>query len=268
MRLRGASADALAALSERLPSSGAEKEAATLGEELFGVAAVLRDQPGLRRVLTDSSVAAEAKAGLAEQVFGSAVAEQTMGVVAAASGHRWTASSDLIEALEELATICTVRAGGKEADRISDELFAVRRLVHDSPELREALADPSRSVADKRGLLRGLLESQLMPATMRLVEQAVAGHDGPMVGALALYQRRAAAVLDQVVATVHTARPLDDEVRKRLTDALGRQYDARVHVDEVVEPDLVGGIRIEIGDDVIDGTVQSRLEDARRQLVG
>jgi|tagenome__1003787_1003787.scaffolds.fasta_scaffold20972948_5 F-type H+-transporting ATPase subunit delta len=268
MNLRGASADALATLSERLPSSDAEKEAATLGEELFGVAAVLREQPGLRRVLTDNSVAADAKAGLAEKVFGSAVAEPTMRVVTDASAARWTASSDIIDALEELATTCTVRSGGKDAGRVSDELFAVRRLVHDSAELREAVADPSRSVADKNSLLRGLLESQLMSATMRLVEQAVAGHDGPMVGALALYERRAAAVLEQVVATVHTARPLDDEVRTRLTEALTKQYDAQVHVDEVVEPDLVGGMRIEIGDDVIDGTVQSRLDDARRRLVG
>jgi F-type H+-transporting ATPase subunit delta len=267
MNLRGASADALAALSEKLPTSGG-KESATLGEELFGVAAVLREQSGLRRVLTDSSVAAEAKAGLAEQVFGSVVAKPTMGVVADAAGARWTASGDIIVALEELGTTCTVRSGGNDAGRISDQLFAVRRLVHDSSELRNALADPSRSVADKRELLRGLLESQLMPATMRLVEQAVTGHDGPMVGALALYQKRAAAVLDQVVATVHTARALDDAVRNRLTEALGRQYDAHVHVDEVVEPDLVGGIRIEIGDDVIDGTVQSRLDDARRRLVG
>src|SRR4051812_19800825 len=268
MNLRGASAEALAQLSEGLPTSDAEKDAASLGEELFAVAGVLREQPGLRRILTDNSVPAEAKAGLAEQVFGSAVAEPTMRVVTDAAGARWTASGDLIEAVEELATTCTVRSGGSDAERISDELFSVRRVVHDSSELRDALADPSRSVADKRGLLRGLLEKQLLPATMRLVEQAAAGHDGPMVGALAIYQRRAAAVLDQVVATVHTPRPLDDEGRSRLTEALAKQYAARVHVDEVVEPDLVGGMRIEIGDDVIDGTVQSRLDDARRRLVG
>jgi F-type H+-transporting ATPase subunit delta len=267
MNLRGASADALAALSEKLPTSGG-KETATLGEELFAVSAVLREQPGLRRVLTDNSVAAEAKADLAEQVFASAVGKPTMQVISGAAGERWTSSSDLMEALDELATRCTVRSGGRDAAKISDELFAVRRVVHDSSELRDALADPSRSVADKRELLRGLLEKQVLPATMRLVEQAVAGHDGPMVAALGTAQRRAAAVLDQVVATVHTARPLDDEVRTRVTEALGRQYDAHVHVDEVVEPDLVGGMRIEIGADVIDGTVQSRLDDARRRLVG
>lgn len=267
MHLRGASADALAALSEQLPASGG-KAAGTLGEELFGVATVLRQQPGLRRILTDNAVAAEAKARLTEQVFGSAVSDATLSVVTDAASVRWTSSGDLIEGLHELATICTVRSGGSDADRISDELFAVRRMVHDSSELRDALADPSRSVEDKRGLMRGLLEKQLMEPSMRLVEQAVAGHDGPMIGALALYQRRAAAVLDQVVATIHTARPLDDEVRSRLTEALGKQYDAHVHVDEVVELDLVGGMRIEIGDDVIDGTVQSRLDDARRQLVG
>jgi len=67
---------------------------------------------------------------------------------------------------------------------------------------------------------------------------------------------------------VHTARELADDERERLTQALSRQYSTSVHLQVVVDPDVVGGLRVEIGDDVIDGTVSSKLEDAQRKLAG
>ena len=72
----------------------------------------------------------------------------------------------------------------------------------------------------------------------------------------------------QRVATVRVAHPLSDADRQRLTDALSRQYDRQIHLNVVVDPDVLGGIRVEIGDDVIDGTVANRLDDARRKLAG
>jgi F-type H+-transporting ATPase subunit delta len=70
------------------------------------------------------------------------------------------------------------------------------------------------------------------------------------------------------VATVRVARPLADGDRQRLADVLARTYDRQIHLNVVVDPEVIGGIRVEIGDDVIDGTVASRLDDARRRLVG
>ena len=67
---------------------------------------------------------------------------------------------------------------------------------------------------------------------------------------------------------VRTARELGDAELRRLSKALGKQYDTTVHLHVVVDPDLVGGLRIEIGDDQIDGTISSRIDDARRRLVG
>ena len=55
---------------------------------------------------------------------------------------------------------------------------------------------------------------------------------------------------------------------QRLQDALARQYSRPVHLNVVVDPDVIGGMRVAIGDDVIDGTVANRLDDARRQLAG
>ena len=67
------------------------------------------------------------------------------------------------------------------------------------------------------------------------------------------------------MATVRVARPLAAADEQRLTDVLSRQYDTTVHLNVVVDPDVLGGIRVEIGDEVIDGTIASRLDDARRR---
>ena len=89
-----------------------------------------------------------------------------------------------------------------------------------------------------------------------------------MVVALETYQKIAAEHRRRLVATVRVARELGPEDAQRLQDALARQYDRPVHLNVVVDPDVIGGVRVAIGDDVIDGTVSSRLDDARRQLAG
>ena len=94
--------------------------------------------------------------------------------------------------------------------------------------------------------------------------------DGSTWSALAVaeYQKVAASVQGERVATVRSARPLDEGDQDRLRTALGRQYGRDIHLNLVVQPELIGGMRVEIGDDVIDGSVASRLDDARRKLAG
>ena len=82
------------------------------------------------------------------------------------------------------------------------------------------------------------------------------------------YQHIAADAQDELLAVVHTARPLGVSEISRLTQALGKAYDATVHLHVVQDPDLVGGIRVEIGDDVIDGSVSAKLDNARRRIAG
>lgn len=265
--LRGASADAMATLAGQVQDVSGE-EAATLGEDLFGVAGVLRTQPSLRRVATDVSLEADAKADLVRSIFADRVGEKALDIVAEAVRQRWTASRDLADVLEQLGVEAVVRSAGDQADRLGDELFAVRQLIEEQPELRSALADPARSVQDKSELLRDLLSDKTLPATVRLVEQGIAGsHRTPSL-ALAEYEKVAAAVHGERVATVWVARELGEEERERLRTALSRQYDRDIHLNVVVEPALIGGMRVEIGDDVIDGAVSSRLDEARRKLAG
>lgn len=269
MQLRGASAESFGALTEELGQAlegGAD--AARVGDDLFGVAALLRAEPALRRVATDVSVDAGAKQRLVAGLLGDKVDPATSALVESAVARRWTATRDLADTLEHLGVVAVVRSAGDDAGRLADELFAFGRAVTENPELRDALSDPARSRDDKAALVRSLLEGKALPATETLAVQSLSGSYRTVNVALAEYQQVAAEVHGERVATVRVAHPLGDAERQRLTDALSRQYGRQIHLNVVVDPDVIGGVRVEIGDDVIDGTVSSRLDEARRKLAG
>jgi F-type H+-transporting ATPase subunit delta len=267
--MRGASAEAQAALLDRLHADLPSADAAKVGTDLFAVASVIRGEASLRRVVTDISTAADAKAGLVHGIFEGKVEQTSLDLVTDAVRRRWTASRDLADVLEHLGVDAVVRsAGDADAERLADELFTVGRLVGEDVDLRAALADPARSLADRRALLRGLLDGKALPATVALAEQALSGSYRSSAVAIAEYQKIAAAVNDERVAKVRVAQELSDADRERLQQALARQYGRDVHLNVVVEPGLLGGMRVEIGDDVIDGTVVARLDEARRKLAG
>jgi F-type H+-transporting ATPase subunit delta len=268
--LRGASAEALRALGERVEGfSGTLEETGTLGTELFGLAEVLRSQAALRRAVTDVSTPAEARAALVRSLFEGKVGRPTLDLLADAAERRWLSGRDLGDALEYVGVVALVRSAGKrEAGRLADELFVISQLVEESPELRIALSDPARSTADKRAMLHSVLDGRVLPATGALVDQALAGSHRSFHAAVTNYQKVAAATYGEGVARVSVARELSPAQVTRLQEALSRQYDRPVHLNIEVDPATIGGMRVEIGDDVIDGTVLARLDQARRKLVG
>lgn len=267
---RGASAESVAVLVDDLRGavSGSTETASAVAGELFSVAQTLRAEGSMRRFVSDVSVPDEAKTGLVGQVFGGKVAEATLTVVRSAVSRRWVSAGDLPNALEHLGVVAAVASAGDQAGRLSDELFAFAQAVKDAPELRDALSDPARTLEDKARLVRSLLDGKALPATTTLAVQSLAGTHRTVAVALAEYQKVAADVQNRGVATVRVARDLSGAERDRLADVLSRQYGRPVHLNLVVDPTVLGGIRVEIGDDVIDGTVSSRLDDARRRLAG
>lgn len=265
--LRGASSEALDALGEMLESTSVA-DAAQLGEDLFGIAAVLRAEPSLRRVATDVATEKAAKSGLVRQIFEGKVSTPALELVAGAAERRWTRTRDLADALEHLGVVAVVNSAGDDDERLSDELFAVGQLFNDQHDLRTALSDPARSASDKRKLVRDLLDGKTLPAAQRLIEQALAGSYRSVTAAIEDYQKIAAAAHGQRVAEVRVAQDLSDAEVERLQAALSNQYGRTVHLNVVVDPEIIGGMRVEIGDHVIDGTVSGRLADARRRLAG
>lgn len=269
--MQGSSGDSLARLTEALGSAISEgADGATVADSLFAAADVLRDQPALRRAATDPSTPAEAKSALANGLFAQHLDAATTALVVDAVTMRWARSSDLATALEQLGVVALVKAADAtgEGDRLEAELFTLGRAVADNPALRDAFSDPARSVVDKQALVRSLLAGKAGAGTVRLAQRAVTGVHLTVTRALDDYSKVAAESRNRLVALVRAAHPLDQGEQERLGTVLAGQYDRPVHLNVVVDQSLIGGIRVEIGDQVIDGTISNRLDDARRRLVG
>src|SRR3546814_57308 len=146
MSFRGASAEAFASLTTDLDGtvSGAPETVARVGGDLFSVSGVLRTEAGLRRVLTDVSVAPGAKAGLVRDIFGDKAVDSVVTLVASAVAKRWTVGRDLPDALARLGVLATVKSSGSATGRLSDELFEIGQLIKKTPELRDAYSDTAR----------------------------------------------------------------------------------------------------------------------------
>ncbi|MCW2783379.1 MAG: atpH [Marmoricola sp.] len=269
--MQGSSGESLSRLTDALGSAISEgADGATVADSLFAAADVLRDQPALRRAATDPSTPTEAKSALARGLFAQHLDEKATELVVEAVTMRWARSGDLAAALEQLGVVALVKAADAagEGDRLEGELFTFGRAVADAPALRDALSDPARSVTDKQTLVKSLLDGKASAGTVRLAQRAVTGVHLTVTRALDDYSKVAAESRNRLVALVRAAHPLEPDEQERLGTVLADQYDRPVHLNVVVDKSLIGGVRVEIGDQVIDGTISTRLDDARRRLVG
>lgn len=260
---RGASAGAVSALTDQLKSNGASEE---LAAELYSVSSLLRNDPALRRFLADSTIASEPKVGLVSQVFDGKVSAGTAALLKGIAEQRWTGAGDVAKAAERLSEIAWVLAAGDHR-ALADELFTVAQTVSGNAELRDALSDPNRSRDDKAALFANVFGSA-SAAAQALAKQSLGGSYGTVSKALDSYRRLAAEVNGEGIATVTVAEPLTAEHSARLSAVLEKIYKRPIHTNTVIDAALLGGVKVEIGDDVIDGTIATRLENAGRLLAG
>ena len=157
--------------------------------------------------------------------------------------------------------------GLERIDDIEDELVRFARTVDSNRTLRRALGNPSTAVAQRVALVEDLLRGKVLPATARLVAYVLkAGHIRDLVGTLEWVAGLAAEERGRRVAEVRSAVELDDAEYLRLVEALERTAGHPVEVRVQIEPSLLGGMAVAIGDTVIDGSVRHRLDRLRETL--
>lgn len=238
-----------------------------VARELFAVARSLGDSPQLSGALADSAAAPAARAKVVADVFGAAVSAPTVRLVTTAAEQPWSTASDLVDGIEELA----VRAAAKASPTadVEAELFAFSRTVAANPALELALGSRMGDASAKGDLVTTLLNGRASEATIVIAASLVRQpRERRVRELLSRGMRLAAAQRGRTVATVYTAVELSDAQRERLAAALGAKYDTQVSLNTVVDPTIVGGLRVQIADDVIDGTVATRLGELRQRLAG
>jgi len=273
MSVRGASRASFAALTDRLEAENITSAAVAtrLAEELFAVVGLLDTEHALRRALSDPGKPGPEKGAVAGALLRGKVTRRTEALVVAAAVARWGHPGDMTDAVEQLAIEAMVRAAEADGtlDDLEDGLFRFGRVVAGQPDLRAALADPSLPAERKQALLSALLNGKVTAVTLRLISQAVLHPRGrSLTAALDLCAAIAARRREQLIAVVRSAVELSASQRRRLAEALAASYGHQVHLNVVVDPSVVGGISVQIGDELIDGTVASRLAAVRRKLAG
>lgn len=270
--MRGTSGASLAAAQERfepiLRAAGAD--ALTLGEQLFAVVEALDESGALRRSLSDPSRAGEDKAHLVASLLGrfdGRVTDLLSGMVRS----RWSSEADLVSGIERLAVDATLAAAESRGvlEAVEEELFRVTRALVGQREARQALSDGSTDASRRRALVDALLGGKVDAVTQALAQRATVHPRGRrFVAALTWYGEVAAERRRRLVAMVTSATVLSQAQQERLGAILERHYGRSLQLNVAVDPALVGGLRIQVGADVIDSTVLSRLAGAQRRLAG
>ena len=268
---RDALKEALARFEASVGTAAGAAGASEVSEGLYAVAGLLDREPSLRRAFTDPASSPRSRQELATRLLGTQLPAGPLEVFRELVASRWSRPTDLREAVEALAANAALR--GAEADGtlddVEDELFRFARLLEREPALRGALTDPALPVDRKTALLRELLGGKAQPTTLRLVEISVTRpREGSLEHALEELSRLAAQRRARYVAHVRVARPLDAAQETRLAASLARIYGREVQLQVDVDPTVIGGVEVRVGDEVLDGTVSHNLETVRRQLAG
>lgn len=266
-------ATALTALEAKLPTASLQ-----LAKELFGILEMVDSSAGLRRALTDPSRNGDEKSALVRKLVGGKVSADAAEIAGGLAGSRWASARDIGDALETLAaTVVISVAENKSAvsasgitglEELENELFSFNQAVASSHEVQRALSEPQASAAAKAALAEKLVPGVSEEAKV-LITQAVTQPRG--IKATRLVERfaeLAAKRQQRWIATVSVTRPLTPTQLSRLQAGLNALYGRELKVNVNVDPALIGGIRVQVGDEVLDASVIARLNELQRQLAG
>lgn len=275
--MQGVSRGSLVSVREKLDSvlSGTSKKDAAakqqVAEELFAVVALLDGNARLRRMLSDPAVDPGRRERLATDLFAEHLSELSVDVVTSLVRASWGRPKDLVDAADELAAqaLFAMAEQVDVLDEVEDELFRFGRILDREPPLRRALTDPALPADRKTELLQSLLGDRVQDATIALVREVVLRPRGRTIDrGLEEYGRLAAARRERLVAQVRTAVPLTNKQLERLGASLESRLGHPVALNVELDPDLVGGLTVRVGDKLFDGSIAHRLALARRVMTG
>ena len=270
--MRAASRDAALAVSEHFDSAAIDLDGSALADasgDLTAAINFLGENPVLRKRLVEDDENPEGKKAMVHRLFDGKLAPVVVEVLATASSQRWSSSSDFVVGLRRQNSLIVLTAAERDGviEQVEDELFRVSRVLKANPQLSSLLSDHGKD-ADKRvDLLKKLVGDKVGTHTWTLLSSTVRLLHGQAADvAVDQLAELAAARRGESVAHVVSASPLSDAQIDRLSGVLGGIYGRTISVQTEIAPELLGGLRISVGDEVIDADVATRLAKAAETL--
>ncbi|MBA0125201.1 F0F1 ATP synthase subunit delta [Haloechinothrix sp. YIM 98757] len=254
-------------LGEILDDPGANP--AVVGEELYAFAYLLSTEISLRRAVADASSEDAARTRLVRSLLEGKVSEPTLQILDTVVASKWSTPRELLEGTTVLGASALLIGAEREGtlETVEAELFQAARVLTEESALDNVLADRTTPADSKRRLVRELFSGKLTSVTQTMLEQvAIQPRGRSVANALDKLAAQAAHKRERSVAHVVTATELTEEQRGALTERLQRIYGRSMAVHVQVKPDLIGGLLIKVGDEVIDGSTAGRLRSVRGRL--
>jgi len=241
----------------------------SISADLFTVLFALNSAVGLRRACTDPSRDGESKAVLVNDLFGKSVATKVLDILTEAVSLRWSSSIDFASAIEQLAIEAEATAANSDGsiDSVQNELFAFAGILSQNQELRRVLGSSAGSPTGKTELIHSLVGKKVSPSTLRLLTYMVNDLAGRVIDhVLEVYIQAVAARRNRLIVLVRSRSALSPAQVEKLSTLMIAQVGQPVHLNFEIDPSVIGGVSVRFADELVDGTISTRLLEAGRAL--
>jgi F0F1-type ATP synthase, delta subunit (mitochondrial oligomycin sensitivity protein) len=253
-----------------LAASPGLADAELTGAELFFASQLLSDDGKLLRALTDPGRTGQDRAQLARDLFAAHLSKETLQIIDALTMLHWSRADALPATLEHLGIESYLRGAQKavELRLVESELFAVSVLLSESRDLRVQLSDLGEGTVETRAeLIATLLDGHISKITIALVKHAVlVSPHGRLIQSIRAYARIAAQIGGTKLVTVTAASELTGIQRERMKSLIERQLNVPVTLAVAVDKALIGGFRINYGEEAVDSSIRSNFNEAKLAL--
>ena len=238
-------------------------------EEIFGIGAAIGSSIQLRNILSDPSGEKKAKAGALQAVFGKAVSKEALEFANTLSGYRWSKGGDLVAAFTQLGvfTIAGIVAKAKKLEELEAELFAFNQALASDRDLQTAFSSRQASLEAKLELMDTLTKKKVSEAATILLRNAIINSRNVRLAVmLENFIKQVSAYAQRLVANVTVAAELSKSQLERLEASLTKTYGQEINLNVEIDPSILGGVKVQVSGEIIDGSVVARLNQAKMQL--
>lgn len=246
------------------------EDAWRIGNELFTITKVLDDSIQLERALTDPSRPVADKVAVLKELLGDNAHPMTMEIMTDLVSRRWSRARDIANAVEDFGVDAMMYyADATDATlQVSIELSELHSALLNLPVVRAKLYDYQATSEARVKLFREVFSGKtLNKVTMRLAEHATCNlRRRRYLETIQWLINKFSRHMGESMVTVTTATPLKKEQIKRLVEVYSAKVGRQVHINSVVDPTMLGGMRIQVGDEVTDNTVVAQLQNLHRKV--
>lgn len=255
---------------ELAPKLAALKDqAGQVANELFVITNILDHNARLQRALTDQSRSKEDKVALLKSLFSDQVQPTTMEIMSDLVSRRWSRAYDIDNAVEDFAVDAMMYKSDADNEtlRVSVELAELQSALLNLPVVRSDLSDDKAPAEARIALLNSLIgDKDFSPITKRLAEHCTCNlRKRRYLESIQWLINKYSRHMGESMVTVTTAKALSQAQIDKLIEIYSAKVGHRVHINSVVDPKVLGGMRIQVGDQVTDNTVIAQIENLKRK---